>query len=210
MSGEKAKPEITSAEQTRAEAIGAAAMKEVLSKSVQDIFLNLQPHDILSPDPDAEIVKGNENQPSAWGHAPAHYEFNATSDRRLLRCAKLAGIPGNEVVKVHGRLIKGTDLVAVIPADPNDTTAIPVNRYAGNSSAWVNLITLLAQYGLTIDTGYKELFYTAYIPKGSPLWPGIFMDVGKSVKRRKEAAPAEGESQTADDTDDKGEETADE
>jgi hypothetical protein len=189
------KPAVTSAEKTRAEEIGAAAMKEVLSKSIQDIFLNLRPEDILAPDPDAEIIKGNAYQPAAWGHSPAHYEFNAGSDNRLLRCAKLAGIPGNQVQRVHARLIKGTELVAVSPADPNDTTALPVNRYAGNSSAWVNLITLLGPYGLTLDTGYRELYHTAYIPKGSPLWPGIFMDIGKYVKRRKESAGSEGDSE---------------
>lgn len=196
MGGEPAKPELTPAAKVRAEEIGAAAMKEVLSKSVMDIFLNLKPEDILAPDPDAEIIKGNAHQPAAWAHAPAHYEFNAASDNRLLRCAKLAGIPGNQVQRVHANLIRGTDMVVVRPADPNDTTALPVNRYAGNTSAWVNLITLLAQYGLTIDTGYKELYYTMYVPKGSPLWPGIFMNVGKYVKRRKESNVAEGESET--------------
>lgn len=204
MSKEKPTPE----DKAKAEAAYAKFMKEILDKNVVDRFLNLQPEDLIEPDPDAEIIKGNANNPGAWGHGPAQFELNAAADRRLAKCADKGGLGGNLVHRVHVTLIKDTKMVALRPAGPNDLTALEVKRFHGQSSAWVNLITLLAPAGLTIESGYRELFYTAYIPEGSKLWPGIFIDLGRPLKRRVEpVSVAEGEGE---DPDSENEDSADE
>ncbi|HYG57730.1 MAG TPA: hypothetical protein VD902_06645 [Symbiobacteriaceae bacterium] len=41
--------------------------------------------------------------------------------------------------------------------------------------------------GLTIESGYKERFDVAYVPQGSPLWPGLVIDLSQPWDRRVDA-----------------------
>jgi hypothetical protein len=54
------------------------------------------------------------------------------------------------------------------------------------SAVFINLISLLGDAGETVETGYRERFEAAYVPKGSPLWPGLVIDLSQPKERRQE------------------------
>jgi len=88
-------------------------------------------------------------------------------------------------------------VLVIQAASADDLTAIAVNRYIGSSSIWINLIDLLGEAGLMVKTGYRERYAAAFVPEGSPLWPGLVIDLSHSKQRRvesgykKKATPAE-------------------
>jgi len=165
----------------------AAAKEDVLSRRTLDALLNLSPADIIRRDPDSEVIKGNAHRPGGWLHAPANLELFAACDRRLTQVAGWATLNIKRVEKVTPVLVKGTKLLVIQAAATDDLTAVPVNRYAGTSSIWMNLVDLLSDAGLTVETGYRERFEVAYVPKGSLLWPGLVIDLSQSKERRVES-----------------------
>lgn len=162
----------------------AAAKEEILNRSTVDALLQVAPEDIIHHNPEAEVVKGTAHRSGGWLHAPAHLELFAAADRRLTRVANWAGLNVKRVERVHPKLVKGTKLLILQPAASEDLTALPVHRYAGSSSIWVNLIHLLGDAGLALETGYRERYHAAYVPKDSPLWPGLVIDLSQPQERR--------------------------
>jgi hypothetical protein len=171
----------------------AAAKDEVLSKKATEALLNLKEEELISADADAEVIKGNAKRPGCWIHSPAMVELFAAADKRLTRVANWAGMSAKQVAKVHARLVKGTKLVLITPAPVEDLTAIPVHRYG--SSAVFNLVNLLGEAGLTVATGYRERYDVAYVPKESPAWPALVIDLSQQKERRLEP-PGKKESET--------------
>ena len=133
------------------------------------------------------MIKGTAHRPGGWLHAPANLELFAACDRRLTRVAGWAGLNIKRVERVHPSLVRGTELLVIQAAATDDLTAVAVNRYTGSSSIWVNLINLLSNAGLTVETGYRARYVVAYVPKGSPLWPGLVIDLSQSKERRVES-----------------------
>lgn len=164
----------------------AAAKDEVLNKSAMDALMNTKPEDLIAPESDPEVIKGNAKRSGCWIHGPALANLFAAADKRLTRVANGAGMSVRRVEKIHARLIPGTKLVIIKAAPVEDLSAIPVNRYG--RAVTINLITLLSQHGLTVDPGYRERFDIAYIPEGSPHWPGLVIDFSNVKERRKESA----------------------
>ena len=160
---------------------------DVLSRRTLDVLLNLSPADIIRRDPDSEVIKGTAHRPGGWLHAPANLELFAACDTRLTKVAGWADLNIKRVERVIPVLVKSTKLLVIQAAATDDLTAFAVNRYAGSSSIWVNLIDLLSEAGLTVETGYRERFEVAYVPKGSPLWPGLVIDLSQSKERRVES-----------------------
>jgi hypothetical protein len=160
----------------------AAAKEDVLSRSAMDALLNATPEELISASPDPEVIKGNMNRPSCWIEGPAMVEFNAASDRRLTRVAGWDGINTKKVGRVHADLVPGTMLLVIRAALPTDLSAIQVNRYA--SATKFNLVDLLADQGLQVETNYRERYEVAYIPKASKLWPGLVIDLSQPKERR--------------------------
>ncbi|HEY3364695.1 MAG TPA: hypothetical protein VGK74_06550 [Symbiobacteriaceae bacterium] len=167
-------------------AAAKAATAEVLSRSSLDALLNVRPEDIITVKAEAEVVKGTAYQPGGWLHAPAQLELFAAADKRLTRVAALGGLNVKRVERVIPMLVKSTSLLVLKAAPMTDLTALPVNRYKGTSSAWANVISLLSEAGLTVETGYRERFEVAYVPAGSPLWPGLVIDLSQPKERRRE------------------------
>lgn len=167
----------------RVKEAAAAAMSDTLNKSTFDLLMNVQPEDVVEPSPKAELVKGNAHRSVGWLHGPAHLEMLATADGRLTRLAELQGMSLSKVERVKAKLIKGTKLVIIQPAPASDLSAFPVTRFKGKG-CWINLITLLNPEGFGVETGYKERFDIAYVPKGSPMWPGLVIDLGDPKERR--------------------------
>jgi len=165
----------------------ASAMEETLSKFTVDALMNVKPEDLVSANPEAEVVKGTALKSCGYLHSPAMFELLAVADRRFTKVGNLAGIPGKKMERADARWIKGTKLIVIKAAPGTDLSATPVNRYTGSSSAWINLVSLLAELGLTVETGYREKYDVAFVPKGSPLWPGLVIDLGKSQGRSLEA-----------------------
>jgi len=163
------------------------AMKEVLNRNPFDVLRNLSPDQIIPANPKAEIIKGTANPAGGWLHSPGHFEGFAATDERLTNVSALAGMPVTQVEKVLAFLIKGTKIVVIKPTYSNDPTGIPVTRTAGASSVWINLITLLAEPRLTVPTGYRVRYEVAYVPEGSPLWPGICLDLDSPKERRRKS-----------------------
>lgn len=161
-------------------------MAEVLHQTTVETLMNVRPEDLVNPNPGAELPKGTARRSSAWVHAPNQIELLTMAQKRLTRLAELKGI--NKVERVHARLVKGTRLVVLQPAAAVDLTAVPVNRWATSSSAWINLYTLLAPEGIMVETGHKERFEVAFVPVGSPLWPGLVIDLTQPRDRRKTAS----------------------
>lgn len=165
----------------------AAANEEVLSRTTLETLLHVSPEDLIERNPDREVIKGTAYHSGGWQHAPAQWELFAAADKRLTRVANWAGLNTKRVERVHARLVKGTKLLIIQAASPDDLTAFPVIRYGGSSSIWINLIELLSETGLTVETGYRERYDVAYVPKGSPLWPGLVIDLSQSQERRMES-----------------------
>ena len=117
----------------------------------------------------------------------ANLELFAACDRRLTKVVGWAGLNIKRVERVLPSLVRGTELLVIQAAATDDLTAFAVNRYTGSSSIWVNLIDLLSNAGLTVETGYRARYEVAYVPKGSPLWPGLVIDLSQSKERRVES-----------------------
>jgi len=164
----------------------AAAMEEAMKKNAFDVLRHLTPDQLIPANPQSEVIKGSALPPSGWMHAPAHFEVYAAADKRLTKAAEMAGIMVTKVDKVLAFLVQGTKIVVIKATHKNDPAGIPVNRYAGSSSAWINLITLLSEPGLTVPTGYREQYEVAFVPEGSPLWPGLAIDLGSPKDHRRE------------------------
>ncbi len=163
----------------------AAAKDEVLKQSTLDALMNTKPEDLIAPEDNPEVIKGNAKPSGGWISSPAMLEIFAAADKRLTRVAGWAGIQVKRVEKVHARLIPGTKLVVLKAAPGDDFKAIPVVRNGNNVT--INLITLLSspKNRLTIETGYRERFDINYIPEGSLHWPGLVLDLGDPQEREK-------------------------
>lgn len=160
----------------------AAAKEEVLNPKTMEALLRARPEDLISADAEAEVIKGNANPSGCWINSPAMVEFFASADKRLTRVANWAGNLVKRVDKIHARLLKGTKLMIITPAQPEDLTAIPINRYG--STATFNAVNLLAEAGQTVETGYRERYDVAFVPKNSPLWPALVIDLAQVKERR--------------------------
>jgi hypothetical protein len=120
------------------------------------------------------------NRPECWIQGPGMVEFNAASDRRLTRVANWAGMKVRKTKRVHAELLAGTKLVIVTAAQSTDLSAISVNRYG--SSSTFNLVDLLAEHGLQVESGYRERYEVAYVPKASFLYPFAHRNVSCSAR----------------------------
>lgn len=165
---------------------GKLTKNQVLNQSVYDALMNVKPDQLKGISQNREVIKGTAQGPVCWLHSPAHLELLAVADRRLTRVGLLGGLKDKKVQRVTAQLIEGTRLLAIQASHSNDLTALPVNRYRGGTSAWINLIDLLAEDGLTVETGYRERYAVALIPEGSPLWPGLVIDLDEQLDRRLE------------------------
>jgi hypothetical protein len=162
----------------------AAGMDDVLDQSVLEALQNVRPEDLIGPDHQAEALKGNANPSGCWIYGPAMIEGNAQADKRFSKDAELDGNPTTKVEKAVLKLIPGTKLLVIKHAKANDLTATDVNRYTGASGFWINAFNLLGPAGLTVESGYRVRYDVAYIPKSSPLWPGLIINLGKPKERR--------------------------
>lgn len=165
----------------------AAAKEEVISKSALDALMNTQPEELIAPDAEGEVIKGKARPSGCWARSPALFEFCAAADKRLSLTGKWAGFEAKRIQKVQARLVPGARVVTIKPASVDDLTAIPVHRYG--SGATINLVSLLGQHELKVETGWRERYDVAFIPKGSPHWPGLFIDLNAVKERRKESEP---------------------
>jgi hypothetical protein len=175
------------------------AKEEILARSTVDALMNVRPEDLVEADPHSEVIKGSANRSGGWLHAPAHLALFAAADKRLTRVANQEGIMVKKVERVLPKLIKGTRLLVIKAAKTEDLSAIPVNRYGG-SPVFINLISLLGEAGETVETGYRERFEAAYVPKGSPLWPGLVIDLSQPKERRQEPTTKKGGTKPAQST----------
>ncbi|HYF77305.1 MAG TPA: hypothetical protein VD973_09245 [Symbiobacteriaceae bacterium] len=164
---------------------------EILDKATLDALNNADPSELIGPMPFEEAPKGTAYNSSGWLHSPAHLELLAVANSRLTRIANVGRDADEEVLakqvdRVWARLIPGTMIVVIKASPARDLTAIPVTRYEGESSAWINLFPLLGPRRLTGDRGFRELFDILYVPKTSRLWPALFLDLSKPQDRRRE------------------------
>lgn len=174
----------------------AALMEEILDQTVQDALNSARLDQLIGPKPDQEVQKGTAYSSSGWLHSPAQLELLAQADWRLARVANLKRTDDaqiNQVDRVEAKLVPGTKLLILRPALDQDLTAAPVNRYAGQSGAWINLFDLLKPAKLTVTTGYRQLYTVSYVPKTSPLWPALVIDLGKPLERRQQPKRKKGE-----------------
>lgn len=165
----------------------AAAKDEVISKSTLDALMNTRPEDLIAPDAEGEVIKGNARRSGCWLCSPATVELFAAAVKRLNLTGKWAGLESKVVQKVQARLIPGSRVVTIKPVSVDDLTAIPVSRYGHNAS--INLISLLGEHELKVETGWRERYDVAFIPKGSPHWPGLFIDLNEVKERRQDTEP---------------------
>lgn len=165
---------------------GEAAMKRVLGQSTKEILKNVTLADLIAPNAKSDAVKGNANEPGGWLHAPANLELFASADRGLTTVGNLDNIPGKQMERAMAWLVPGTHLLILKGAKAKDLSALPVNRWASASGAWINLFTLLADAGLTVETGWRERYDIAYVEEDSPLYPALVMDLSQPVERRAE------------------------
>jgi hypothetical protein len=185
----KDKKSLTPDEVQKIKDAAAAAKEEILSKAVLDAVLNADPANMIVGERDPERKKGNLKGPQGWVHGPGHVELLAMAGRRFIKVANDQGLPGRHVERAQASVIPGTEILVLKAAPANDLTAIEISRYKGSSSLWINCYDVLVQVGLTVDTGWKELYDVAYIPKASPLWPGLLINFGDRKDRQAEPVP---------------------
>lgn len=133
---------------------------------------------------DVEVVKGNTGASNGLMHSPAHLELKRIADLRLAKLSKILGKPATEVDRVRACCIKGDKKLHIWPAKENDLDAILVNRVG--SSAWINLVELLAPLGLTITTGYWERYAVEFAKEEDPVYPSLVIDLNKPLERKPE------------------------
>ena len=168
-------------------AAGAQGVNETLKRSMYDALMNTTWDQTISDEQYAEFRKGNEVEACVWLHGPAQLQVLALADRRLTNAANTMNLektPLEYVEKVHGRLIPGTPYFVIRPARKGDLSATKVKRYESDSSAWVNFINVLGPTQFRVESGWKERFAVANIPKGSPLGDGIVIDLSAPLERR--------------------------
>lgn len=170
----------------QAEQAIAAAKENVFNKRTLEALLNVKPEDLISADSDPEVIKGNAHQSECWIGSPAMVELYAAADKRLTRVAGWMGMPVERVDRVDAKLIKGTKLLVLKPADSNDLSAVVINRYG--STTVFNLVNLLGEAKLRVPKGYRDRFEVGYAPKESPLWPALVIDLGQRKERRRQGA----------------------
>lgn len=161
------------------------ASREVLHQHIIDAFMNVNPATLIKPKLETEAVKGNAKPAGGWLHSPAHWQFYAAVEKRLIQCAKLDRKQMTRIERVHISLIPGTQLMTIKAADSQDMTAIAVTRPSG-SGFWVNAFNLLGDAELTVEPGFRQRYTAHNIPQGSPLWPGLFIDISQPLERRTE------------------------
>lgn len=162
------------------EQIAAAVQEEVIDSSLTDLLRNAKPEDLVGTTPGAEVRKTTALPSSCWIFSPGNTNLLSVAYGRLVRTA---GANVKYVDRVYARFVKGTKILVILPAPPTDLTAYEVKRYK-TSGAWVNLSGLLMEHRLTVEPGWKERYAVSYIPKGSPLGKGIFINLGEVQERR--------------------------
>jgi hypothetical protein len=182
---EKKKAEPAQAQEIAA--AGEAAMEEVLTQSTVDALMKATPADLVKANPEAEVRKNTEKRSTAWMHAPGNLELLTVAGKRLTRVAKWMGWSAKQVTHLQAEVLKGTRILIIKPAPETDRTAYEIKRYGSEFSGWANIWPLLAEAGLTVESGYKEKYEVNYIPQGSALWPGLVIDMGQRKERRAES-----------------------
>jgi hypothetical protein len=177
------------AQQQQIRDAAAAAMEETISKSALEAVLNVDPKTLFTSEPDPDLRKGTAKGSKTWVHAPGQVELLALAASRLVKVSNQQGIPGNRIEKVQAYVIPGSKVLVIKGAPATDLTAITIRRRKKSSSVWINCFTALAKAGLTVDTGYMELYNVAYLPNNSPLWPGLLIDFGSRLDRQVEPPP---------------------
>jgi hypothetical protein len=187
MASEK-KP-MTPAEQQKIRDIAAATMKETISKSALDAVLNVDMSNLITAEPDPDLAKGKTNGPTCSAHAPGNVELFAVSGRRFVKVANDQGIPGNRIERAQAFVIGGSKILVLKGAPATDLTAIEVKHYKNSPSLWIDCFNVLAKAGLTVETGWQEIYNVVYLPKESPLWPGLMIDFGDRQARLVDPVP---------------------
>jgi hypothetical protein len=187
---------LTPAQQRQIRDAAAAAMEETISKSALDAVLNADPKNLITSEPDPDLRKGTAKGSKTWVHAPGRLELLALAASRLVKVSNQQGIPGNRIEKVQAYVIPGSKVLVIKGALSNDLTAITISHRKKSSSVWINCFTALAKAGLTVDTGYMELYNVAYVPNNSPLWPGLLIDFGNRLDRQVEPPPKKKDKKT--------------
>lgn len=180
MSTEKQKAQSEQAKQA------PAVIDTQLPKKLADLLSGVTEKDLRGPDPTAETLKGNTTTPGVWVHSPAVFKLSALATRRLIKVARMSGMGDTQVTRVHARLVGDSNTVLIRPADPLDVTAYEVAYYPGASGGVINLYTLLGPARCTVETGYRQRHDVHLIPKGSPLWPGLLVDMDEPKDRKLE------------------------
>ncbi|HEY3367188.1 MAG TPA: hypothetical protein VGK74_19200 [Symbiobacteriaceae bacterium] len=180
------KEKLTPEQVEKLEEAAKAALDEVIKKRVMDLVMNATEDDLQGPDQSAEPAKGNTLEATCWVHGPAVVQLSALSYTRLRKIAELDRLKVKDVPKVTAKFIGDTKVLIIRAAAETDRTAYEVHRYKRTAGGWFNLFELLGSHGLTVESGYRERFDVLYVPKGSPLWPGLLIDLGAPKERRLE------------------------
>jgi hypothetical protein len=167
----------------------AAAKEDILSASFLDAVLNVDPNNLITAEPDPDLKKGNAKGSAGWMHGPGNFEMFSIAVRRLVKVSNDQGIQGNRVERVQVFVIPNTKIMVIKGAPANDHTAVEVTRYKGSNSLWINCFNALAKAGLTVDSGWKELYNVVYLPKASPLYPGLGINLDDRRDRQAEPIP---------------------
>lgn len=175
-----------------------ATLDAHLPKKLADLMASVTEKDLRGPNKEAETLKGTTTTPGVWVYSPATFKFSALASRRLTKCARWSGKTDTQVTRVHARFVGETNTVLIKPADPLDVTAFEVAYYSSASGGVVNLYDLLGPANSTVETGYRQRYDVHLVPKGSPLWPGLVINLGESQERKVDVKKKKGEGSAED------------
>ncbi len=143
----------------------------------------------------AEFQHGAQAGSYGWLHSPTMLELLSMADARLTRVSDARGKPVKQVEKVRAAKTTGNKKVYLIPADDGDTDAIEVKRY--DSSAFINLKSLLGPTRLSVRTGFRERYAVEYAGEDSPVGQALVIDLSKRLERREESGAKKTAKKTA-------------
>ncbi len=163
-----------------------AAGQQALEK-IKKPTINVKPDEAIYHDPQAEVLRANQYRSGGWLHGPAQLELFANTGKRLVKIQNELGDPGKVVHKVQALRVKGTKLIYIWPTDKEDATGLEVRLY--DSTAWLNLITLLGPADLTVEPGVRERYEVNFSQPGDHVYPALKLDLGNRLDRRKAGEP---------------------
>lgn len=141
--------------------------------------------DVLMNNLSTRYQRGTEKGSQCWIHSPGTVELLSLADDNLTRAAEERGQHERQVEMVRAAVARQAKTLYIFPAEPNDSDAIPVNRY-DTGGAFINVMSVLGPAKLALRTNTRERYNVELAGAESPVGPAIKIHLGKKLESRQQ------------------------